>query len=231
MINPSDFDLSQLTPDASDGMPNGDLPTFIDVLPTGDEVLVIGDVPGTRDFNHLQGDNPFGLEGTCGLVSCEDVLRQFGLSVGEGDIVYHAVEQGECYVGDDPASSGGTSSDSQAQILSDYGIPAHAEQVVSTEQLADYVEGGHGVIAEVNAGVLWDDPNYYGFGEANHAIVVTGVARDPSSGELQGVYVNDSGRGYPEDSGRFIDLATWEKAQLQPGGECVVTDGVRPALA
>lgn len=229
MIHPfSDFTLSQ--PDGGERveyLPEADVPSFVDVLPSGDEAIVIGDVPGTRDFNHLQGDNPFGFQGTCGLVSCEDVLRQFGLNVTEGEVVYHAIEHGQCYVGDDPRFCGGTNSDVRAQLLTDYGVPAHVEYVGSVEQLADFLEAGHGVISAVNAGVLWDDANYYDYGQANHAIVVTGIARDPSSGDILGFFVNDSGRGYADDAGRFIDIRTWEQAHLQAGGACVVTDGVR----
>jgi hypothetical protein len=83
------------------------------------------------------------------------------------------------------------------------------------------VSDGHGVMLEVNAGVLWNDPNYYDHGAANHAISVIGVARDPDTGDVLGMYINDSGTG---DSGRFVDVATLKSAWEQAGGEAVVVE-------
>jgi hypothetical protein len=201
-----------------------DIPTSLDVLPDGRETVVIGDVDGLADYNHKQGDNSAGFEGTCGLVSCEDVLRQFGVDVTEDNIVDHAAGSGECYVGDDPEKSGGTSSESQAQILNDYGVPAHTESGQSLEDLAADVERGSGVIVSANAGYLWDDANAYDSGQSNHAVVVTGVARDPETGELQGFFINDSGTG---NSAQFVDASTMQAAYVETGGNAVVTDVVR----
>jgi hypothetical protein len=201
-----------------------EVPAIHDTLPDGRETIVIGDVERCKEFNHLQGDNSLGFRGTCGLVSCEDVLRQFGVQVTEDDVVRHAAERGLCYVTDDPDHCGGTTVSDQAQILRDYGVPAHPEQLGSLERLSECVESGRGVIAEVNAGYLWNDANYVGSGEFNHAICVTGVARDPHTGEIQGFFINDSGRGYPEDSGRFVDADTMRMAWEEAQGMCVVTD-------
>ncbi len=198
-----------------------DVPQHLEVLPDGREGLVSGDVEGLADLNHQQGDNPYGFQGTCGLCSCEHILNQFGIDVTEADVVEHAVANGECYVSDDPTQSGGTSVENQAQILNDYGIPAHVEQAGSLEDLAADIEQGSGVIIEANAGVLWNDVNYYGHGEANHAVAVTGVARDPATGEIQGFFIDDSGTG---NSGQFVDAATMTDAFLAAGGASVVTD-------
>ena len=205
-----------------------EVPMQLEVLPDGHEALVVGDVDRCRDFNHLQGDNPFGFKGTCGLVSCEDVLRQFGVETSEADVVQHALENGLCnHSGFDPGEMGGTTVCDQAQILTDFGVPASEAFAASLDELATHVEEGRGVIIEVNAGVLWNDANYYGFGEPNHAIVVTGVARDPDTGHVLGAYINDSGRGLSEDSGRFVEAATLDAGWMQAGGGCVVTDVVK----
>ena len=101
-----------------------DVPTQLDVFPDGEPSLTIGDVQGYAAFNHQQGDNPYGFQEDCGLVSCQDVLNQFGVPVNESDVVGHAIQNGECDVEQgDPADSGGTSTDEQAQILTDYGVP------------------------------------------------------------------------------------------------------------
>ena len=199
--------------------------TQLDVMPDGREVLKVGDVHRVAEIGHQQGDNGYGFLGTCGLCSCESVLRQFGIGVTEHDIVDHAVRNGQCAVTDDPMTSGGTTEMGLAQILTDYGVPAHPEQGRSLEDLARYVEEGKGIIVEANAGYLWNDATYLEFGQANHAVVVTGVARDPSSGEVLGVYINDSGAG---EFGRFVDAAIMQDAWIDAGGSCVVTDHARP---
>jgi Peptidase_C39 like family len=201
-----------------------DVPEQPGTLPDGSPSLTIGDVQGDAAFNHQQGDNPYGFQEDCGLVSCQDVLNQFGVPVGEGDVVGHAIQNGECTVlSGDPTDSGGTSADQQAQILTDYGAPAHAETGQSLEQLAQDVEQGHGTIIEVNAGVLWDDPQHVEGGGANHAVTVTGVARDPQTGDIQGFYINDSGTG---QSAEFVPAQTMTTAWQDTGGTCVVTDAV-----
>lgn len=212
-------DLPPLLPDTA-----SEVPQHLDVLPDGRETLVIGDVPRLADFTHPQGDNPLGFKGTCGLCSCEGVLRQFGIEVTETDLVEHALRNGLCHVGDAPEECGGTTASMQAEILADHGVPAHVEQCRSLEELAAAIERGHGVIVEANAGVLWDDAAYYDFGGSNHAVVVTGVARDPGTGEIQAFYLNDSGSG---QAGQFVDAETMGSAWLDAGGVSVMTDVVR----
>lgn len=224
--NDSMPDVVPIHPDFNEISINEDVPRHWDVLPDGREALVIGDPEHCKDFNHPQGDNSLGYQGTCGLVSCEDVLRQFGVDVTEDDVVRYAHDHGLCSISDEPSQCGGTTELSQAQLLTDLGVPAHPEFSGSLEELASHIENGQGTIIEVNAGVLWNDANYFDTGQANHAIVVTGVARDPQTGDIQGFYINDSGRGSAEDSGRFLDAATMQNAWLDAGGSAVVTDVV-----
>jgi hypothetical protein len=203
-----------------------DVPQQLDVLPDGAQSVMIGDVSQFAAFNHQQGDNPYGITGDCGLVSCQDVLNQFGQPVTETEVLQHAAANGECNI--DPASaadSGGSSPQQQAEILNDYGVPAQVEKGQSVEELATYVEEGHSVIASVNAGVLWDDPAYYEGGGDNHAVTVTGVARDPMTGAIQGFYINDSGDG---KSAEFVSATTMQEAFTDQGGNAVVTDAVHP---
>lgn len=224
-MDPSYDTWTDVSPQADlDPAATADVPASLDVLPDGRETVVIGDVDALADNTHPQGDNAAGFEGTCGLVSCEDVLNQFGVDVTENEIVDHAVRNGECYVSDDPAKAGGTNEGTQAQILNDYGLPAHVERGQSLEDLAADVERGSGVIVEANAGHLWNDVNAYEAGQSNHAVVVTGVARDPETGELQGFFINDSGAG---SAAQFVDAATMQAAYVETGGTAVVTDVVR----
>jgi len=191
-------------------------------LPDGRRSLIIGDVLAYAAFNHLQGDNPEHDGGDCGIVSCADVLGQFGARLREADVVRHATRCHELHVvAGRPDESGWTLPAEQAAILRDYGVPAHAEDGQSLERLAVAVQRGHGVIAMVNAGVLWSDPRVLGHGQANHAVTVTGIARDPFDGALEGFYVNDSGDG---ESAKFVSAHLMATAFERTGGFCVVTE-------
>jgi len=221
-------DIPAATPDATgDGTVGaahfeGAAPQNLDTLPDGRDVLVIGDPDGYADFNHQQGDNDLGFQQDCGLCSSQDVLNQFGIDVNENDVVRPAVDNSECDVNPNAASnSGGTTADWQANLLSDYGVPAHVENGGSMDDLANNITDGHSVIIEVNAGTLWNDANSYGDGSANHAITVTGVVRDPSTSEIMGFYVNDSGDGKGE---KFVDASTMQHMWADTGGQSVVTD-------
>lgn len=207
-----------------------EVPHHLEVLPDSREVLVFGDPEGMKQYNHLQGDNPYGFKGTCGLVSCQDILRQFGVEVSEGDVVHFAVDHKLCNVTDDPSNSGGTTVEDQAKILGDFNVPAQSKSGGSLEELAQNIEEGHGVIAEVNSATLWDQPSFFNLGLPDHAIVVTGVARDPETGEIRGFYINDSGVPPAGHSGLFIDAqkfnTAWNGCFGGPGWS-VVTDVVR----
>lgn len=58
-----------------------------------------------------------GFEGTCGLCSCENVLRMAGIPVTEADIVNYASITGLCFNGFDPSSNGGTSATDRKKYL------------------------------------------------------------------------------------------------------------------
>lgn len=195
-------------------------------LPDGRHGMVIGAVRACMAFNHVQGENPERLRGDCGVVCCADVLDQFGVYLSEAELVHHAAACGELHVVlGRPDESGWTYPVEQARILSDYGVPAHAERGRSIEWLAEAVQHGHGVIVGVNAGVLWSNPRNLGTGEANHAITVTGIARDPDDGALLGFFINDSGTG---KSAQFVSCHLMVTAFARTGGYCVITDFPHP---
>lgn len=196
-----------------------EVPRMLDVLPDGREVVVIGDVRGAAEFNHLQGDNEEEIGGTCGLVSCENVLHQFGIHIKEGDIVRFAGEVGM------RQADGATTLFNQADLLTEYGVPSHVAAPLTVEMLAAEIESGRGVIAAVNSGVLWSQSAFVGTGDADHAINVSGVGRDPATGAVIGFYINDSGTG---ESGKFIPIDMFRDAWAPTGaGAAVVTDAAR----
>jgi hypothetical protein len=198
------------------------VPVQLGQLPDGRPSVTIGDVRGKAVFNHLQGDNPEHDGGDCGIVSCADVLNQFGLRLTEADAFRHAARCHELHlVPGRLDQSGWTLPAEQAAILTDYGVPSHAEEAQPIERLALAVQHGHGVIAMVNAGVLWSNPRVLGHGQANHAVTITGIARDRYDGALLGFYINDSGTG---QSGQFVSAHLMTTAFEHEGGFCVVTD-------
>lgn len=199
-----------------------DVPARLGHLPDGRPSLLIGDVQGYAAFNHLQGDNPENDHGDCGVMCCLEVLNQLGLRLTEADLVGHATRCRELHVVvDRPDSSGWTLPEELVGILRDYGVPAHSGHDESIEQLAAAVQRGRGVIVAVNAGVLWSDPRVLGHGQANHAVTITGIAREPFDGALQGFYINDSGNAH---SGQFVNAHLMTTAFVDTGGFCVVTD-------
>lgn len=203
-----------------------EVPSHLDVLPDGRETVVIGDPEGDKAFTHQQGQNSLGFLGTCGLCSCENVLRSFGLDVSETSIVIFASETGLCNSDNpDPAQCGGTSFLGISEILNRHGIPADWSLGESLDDLAANLEQGRGVIIGVNAGALWNDANSDSGGPANHAVTVTGVARDPSTGEVQGFFINDSGTG---KAAQFVDAALMRECWEDAGGIQVVTAESRP---
>ncbi|MGO8958359.1 MAG: C39 family peptidase [Streptosporangiaceae bacterium] len=193
-----------------------------DELPDGEPSLMLGNAAAYAALNHRQGDNPEHFQLDCGLTSVQDVLRQFGADVTEGDIVEHAVQRGECSV--DPAApgqSGGTTPSQDARVLTEYGVPSSAESGLTIAELAALVEHGRGVIIGVNCGVLWQVPEDVGNGGVNHAVTVTGVALDPRSRCIQGFYINDSGNG---KSAEFVRTVLIRVAWQDTGGWTIATN-------
>jgi hypothetical protein len=189
-------------------------------LQDAEAVKINGSPEKLKQLNHLQGQNDLGYRGTCGLVASEQVMKANGLAVTENDVVNDATREGLCVTDSSPENNGGTSPGDRSKILDNAGISNHVETGKSTADLNQHVKDGKGVIAAVNAGELWDDPTYYGNGEANHAILVTGSAENTQGG-LLGFFINDSGTN---ESGKFVDTKKMSAAWEQTGGILNVTD-------
>lgn len=197
-------------------------PRVLEYGSDGSVALRVGDVESYEQFAHFQGENDLGYQGTCGIVACEAVLRGMGVETSEAELVQSALDIGCCYVGVDPAHSGGTSAWDQAELLTDHGVAAVCDLGLSIDDLASRVEQGRGVIAEVNCGVLWNSPGDYDHGGNNHSIAVTGVARNVVTNEIQGFYINDSGR--PDDQTQFVSADLMREAFEEAGGVAVYTN-------
>lgn len=132
-----------------------------------------------------------GFDGTCGLVSCVNVLRMAGINVTEHEIVDFASNNGLCRCNSSrEEENGGTAVRDRQAILYGFGVNSEL-RTASVDNIASAVSEGRGVIASFDAGKLWDDPDYYG---GFHAVTITSVTKD-RNGKILGFHVCDSGTG------------------------------------
>ena len=193
----SPYDKTEINPVMKPEIRN-DVPGF-----EGRDVLVCGNpFEIGEQLNHNQGDNSYGAEGNCGLVSISNVLNLVGReSIDEEKITGYAIANDEC--GYDafspPEYQGGTNLDNMQNILDDFGVKTEViksfDDQSDIETIAKRLEEGCVGIMTVNAGELWNEPSAYGDGFANHAVTLTGTVRDGETGELQALTVCDSGNG------------------------------------
>lgn len=143
-----------------------------------------------------------GFLGTCGLVSCVNVLRLAGYPATESEVVGYASTTSAgfgrgrlCTTNSFPEDNGGTSAKTRQQILQHFGIKSELRGA-SVDNIADAVSDGRGVIISVYAGML-----YNGWSDHRdlHAITVTSVKKD-RYGNVLGFYVCDSGTGGVDNS-------------------------------
>lgn len=165
-----------------------------------------------RKLDSRQGKEQ-GYLGTCGLVSCVNILRLAGYPATESEIVRYASTTPAgfgtgklCTTDSFPECNGGTSAKGRQQILSHFGIQSELRDA-TIRNLSDAVCEGRGVIISVYAGML-----YYGWSNYRdlHAVTVTSVKKD-RHGNVLGFYVCDSGTG-GTDSSRYYTVAQIENA-------------------
>lgn len=143
-----------------------------------------------------------GFLGTCGLVSCVNVLRLAGYHATESEIVSYASSTSAgfgrgklCKTNSFPEDNGGTTAKTRQKILQHFGVKSELIEA-SVDNISNAVSEGRGVIISVYAGVL-----YNGWSDHRdlHAITVTSVKKD-RYGNVLGFYVCDSGTGGADNS-------------------------------
>lgn len=170
-----------------------------EILENGNTVFDTPRETGDR-LNSNQGCAVENVEGDCGLVCVENVARLAGKHITEADVFKVASENDLCEIGhEDPGFNGGTTFIDLCAVLKKLGIEANPFIAELAEELADIVESGKGVIAAVDAGMLWNGFPY----DLDHAVTVTSVERD-EGGKPVAFYICDSGTG-GVDSSRRVD--------------------------
>ena len=179
--------------------------------PDGSRVFNTPEETG-RKLDSRQGKEN-GYLGTCGLVSCVNILRLAGYPATEGEVVRYASSTPAgfgtgklCTTNSFPENNGGTSAKGRQQILRHFGIQSELKDA-TIRNLSDAVCEGRGVIISVYAGML-----HYGWSNYRdlHAVTVTSVKKD-RHGNVLGFYVCDSGTG-GTDSSRYYTVAQIENA-------------------
>jgi hypothetical protein len=169
-----------------------------------------GDQPAARR------GNPFGFENTASLAAAALYLRN---ALSESDLVARGLSLGLCDSARDATLSGGVSPDHLLRLLEDSRASSCAERGYSLEDLAQNIESGSRVIALVNAAELWDCVDEPSLIEANHAVLMEGVARDAQSEEIAGFFIRE-----PASSGKgFVDADKVTRMWLDAGGWQIVS--------
>jgi len=161
---------------------------------------------------------------TCAVVSQQMILQQFGIEVGEAQLVYDATAHGWL-------SDTGTAPEDVGRLLEHYGVQTHTHVGGGVEDLIAELARGHKVIAAVDSGELsgsdWVFEDWLRPNGADHALVVTGVdVSDPANPR---VFVNDP--GHPDGAGRAYPLDQFLDAWNDSGRYFVATDDAPPDLA
>jgi len=157
-----------------------------------------------RTLNFNQGKTVDGevYKGTCGIVSCQNVLNMLGVKKTEEELIRHARDNNLAHHRGPPYRNGGTHAENRKDILKAHGIESTLE-AQSVENIATAVEAEKGVIISVETKHFWSCPT-----GGPHAVVVTSVTKD-KNGNVTGFHITDSG---DKSSSRFISLELMDKS-------------------
>ena len=140
--------------------------------------------------------------GNCGIQSSGQVIAAATKTKpDERDLLEESVKDGnahDVFLGrlrravfdEHNPDSGGTTPTQRQAILAKHGVDSEIKKTTKKD-LAKAIRDNKGIVVNVDAGVLWDDPQFLGGG---HAIVVYDGDFD-ENGNLTDVYVNDTGAG------------------------------------
>lgn len=202
-------------------------------------------------LSYAQGNNTLGWGNDCSLAQVANIMTLAGIPTAEEQVVNHvnAIRgslKGNPASSGNPFMNGGMVPDDISRVLSDFGLANDvyedrsglvggirkmfgAKDSMDLDTVATAVEDGKGVILGVNASLL---NGRYGDITANHAISVVGTARDLTTHEVVGFYINDTGHPDAAKDGRlersqtkFVPLWRMRQAYEVPNAAAIVTRG------
>ncbi|PZM78830.1 MAG: hypothetical protein DKT66_23305 [Candidatus Melainabacteria bacterium] len=192
----------------------------------GIDVLVYG-YPKRYELDYSQGDAVPDFLGTCALTAISNVITQAAGSVTEEQVVTYAKDNDLAVEGSTSFDNGGTTRQQQQDIITHF-LGANSSDYslgVNFVDMANKIKNGQGVLLAVNAGSLWDDTAYFGDGDRNHVITVSGAVYNSDNTRIMGFYICDSGRGLVSDMTRYVSYADLFDAANVPGGYMIWTTG------
>ena len=133
--------------------------------------------------------------GNCGVQACQQIIRQAtGVNFPEKELLSFALEGGFAMKSPNPAWHGETNALSRQALLKAKGIASSIIDEPTHEQLATALREKKGIIAGLNADVLWGkEPPESG----GHAVFITHGEFD-EQGALTHVFINDTGASNPD---------------------------------
>ena len=177
--------------------------------------------------NQIPANTPGQSYNNCGVEASRQIINQAtGANISQEALLDQAVptisSDRSWWVGPiNPArmfNTGGTTPSERAALLTKNGVPAStAPGTMQNLELA--VAQGKGVVAAVDAGLLWN-PAFGAPLKSWHAILVTGVEYD-ANGNILNVIVNDTGIG---TCGQKVPAATFKAALAARGADHVITN-------
>jgi Ca2+-binding RTX toxin-like protein len=198
--------------------PNGAFDIVNDAV-SGKEFVVYGDsIDWANNLDFAQGNNEQNISGDCGIVAVTNSLIQLGLTVTEDDVLNYALSKG--YTN----SAGTTNIYNVASIFAGYGFSSSISYDIKTATLEAAVKAGKTVVLGVDSNALWGKTPA---GRDNHAIAVTGVAYNKSTGVLEGFYIADSGRRLDSDAGRFITVDLFKQISENIYSDAVIVNALK----
>jgi uncharacterized Zn-binding protein involved in type VI secretion len=154
----------------------------------------------------------------CAIESARQIINQATpTNVSEDNLLQYALDNGQANyngvckpVGTPPTSEDGGADAYQVQaLLSDSGVPSVTEDN-NLNNISQALTNGQGVMASVDANVLWKDiPGIvHPPPGSGHEVTVTGLVYD-DKGNVTAVIINDTGTG---DCSKPVPVDTWNKA-------------------
>lgn len=197
---------------------------------TGPDVLTYGNPFAFHDLDNYQGDAVARYEGTSGEVCIANLATIAGMSVTEKDVVNKAIAEKLCdTTSKDPEKRGSISVDNQLVLLKEFGLASTLAQGFDENAVARDIIKGKGVIVSVNGSRIWAKNIPKNVGMTDHMIAIIGVGYGAQSGEVDGFYITDSGRGLPGDTCRYVSLQTMRDCTNASGCVTITTnEAIKP---